>query len=100
MTNYIKDLKNNLDLLKDKNLIINQFGFIETSFEIKNFKYTIEYDLLKIFDKQSSNFITININQIYNIIYRKEKIELHLDNDTILLLETKRQTTRLSKLFL
>ena len=90
MTNYIKDLKNNLDLLKDKNLTINQFGFIETSFEIKNFKYTIEYDLLKIFDKQSSNFITININQIYNIIYRKEKIELHLDNDTILLLETKR----------
>ena len=48
MTNYIKDLKNNLDILKDKNLIINQFGFIETSFEIKNFKYTIEYDLLKI----------------------------------------------------
>lgn len=90
MTNYIKDLKNNLDILKDKNLIINQFGFIETSFEIKNFKYTIEYDFLKIFDKQSYNFITININQIYNIIYRKEKIELHLDNDTILLLETKR----------
>lgn len=90
MTNYIKDLKNNLDILKDKNLIINQFGFIETSFEIKNFKYTIEYDLLKIFDKQSYNFITININQIYNIIYRKEKIELHLDNDTILLLEIKR----------
>lgn len=90
MTNYIKDLKNNLDIIKDKNLIINQFGFIETSFEIKNFKYTIVYDLLKIFDKQSSNFITININQIYNIIYRKEKIELHLDNDTILLLETKR----------
>ena len=51
MTNYIKDLRNNLDILKDKNLIINQFGFIETSFEIKNFKYTIEYDLLKIFDR-------------------------------------------------
>lgn len=41
MTNYIKYLKNNLDILKYKNLIINQFGFIETSFEIKNFKYTI-----------------------------------------------------------
>ena len=37
MTNYIKDLKKNLDILKDKNLIINHFGFIETSFEIKNF---------------------------------------------------------------
>ena len=96
MTNYIKDLKNNLDILKDKNLIINQFGFIETSFEIKNFKYTIEYDLLKIFDKQSYNFITININQIYNIIYKNPSIKLSLDNDTLITIEVK----CLSKLFL
>ena len=90
MTNYIKDLKNNLDILKYKNLIINQFGFIETSFEIKNFKYTIEYDFLKIFDKQSYNFITININQIYNIIYKIPSIKLSLDNDTLITIEVKR----------
>ena len=80
MTNYIKDLRNNLDILKD----------IETSFEIKNFKYTIEYDLLKIFDKQSYNFITININQIYNIIYKIPSIKLSLDNDTLITIEVKR----------
>lgn len=90
MTNYIKDLKNNLDILKYKNLIIRQFGFIETSFEIKNFEYTIEYDLLKIFDKQNSNFITINLNQIYNIIYKSQNLKLSLDNDTLITIEAKR----------
>ena len=56
----------------------------------KNFEYKIKYDILKLYDKNSENFITINLNQIYNTIYEQEKLTLYLDNDTIITLEIKR----------
>ena len=85
-----QQLKKYLDNFVSQNIIVRQLGFIESYFEIKNFEYNIEFESLNFFGKDNKNFIEVNLNQIYNIIYRKEKIELHLDNDTILLLETKR----------
>ena len=75
---------------KDNNIIIEQLGFIESHFKLKNFEYKIKYDILKLYDKNSENFITINLNQIYNTIYEQEKLTLYLDNDTIITLEIKR----------
>ena len=83
-------IENNLKKFKDNNIIIEQLGFIESHFKLKNFEYKIKYDILKLYDKNSENFITINLNQIYNTIYEQEKLALYLDNDTIITLEIKR----------
>ena len=83
-------IENNLKKFKDNNIIIEQLGFIESHFKLKNFEYKIKYDILKLYDKNSENFITINFNQIYNTIYEQEKLTLYLDNDTIITLEIKR----------
>ena len=83
-------IENNLKKFKDNNIIIEQLGFIESHFKLKNFEYKIKYDILKLYDKNSENFITINLNQLYNTIYEQEKLTLYLDNDTIITLEIKR----------
>lgn len=85
-----KKSKKTLNTFISKNIIIKQLGFIESNFEIKNFNYEIKYELLKIFDKESKNYIIININQIYKIIYKQEKIILNMDNDTTISIEIKR----------
>ena len=74
----IQKLKENLKTFISKNILINQRGFIETYFQINNFDYKIEYELLKIYDKNSKNFIITNLNQVYNIIYTSEKIKLYI----------------------
>ena len=83
-------IENNLKKFKDNNIIIEQLGFIESHFKLKNFEYKIKYDILKLYDENSENFITINLNQIYNTIYEQEKLTLYLDNDTVITLEIKR----------
>lgn len=87
MNIYSKNIKNLLNNIKNTKTIIKQLGFIESYFEINNFSYTLEYEILKIYDKNSKNFITINPNQIYNIIHTQEKLEFYLDNDTIITIE-------------
>lgn len=82
-----ENIKNPLNNIKNNKKIIKQLGSIESYFEINNFSYTLEYEILKIYDKNSKNFITINLNQIYNIIYTQEKLEFYLDNDTIITIE-------------
>ena len=78
----IKNIENWLNNTQTKNIIVKQLGFIESIFEIKNFNYEIKYELLKIFSKESENFITINLNQVYKTITDIEKIILYMDNDT------------------
>ena len=85
-----KESKETLNTFISKNIIIKHLGFIESNFEIKNFNYEIKYELLKIFDKESKNYIIINMNQIYKIIYKPEKIILYMDNDTTISIEIKR----------
>ncbi len=86
----IQKLKDNLATFNSENTVIKQLGFLETNFEIKNFEYKMEYEFLKIYNKNNEVFIKFNINQIYNIIYTQEKLELYLDNDTIITIEIKR----------
>ena len=83
----IQKLKENLATFDSKNTVIRQLGFIESYFVIENFEYKMEYEFLKIYDKNNKIFIKFNINQIYNIIYTQEKLELYLDNDTIIVIE-------------
>lgn len=87
MNIFSKNIENLLNNIKNTKTIIKQLGFIESYFEINNFSYTLEYEILKIYDKNSKNFITINLNQIYNIIHTQEKLEFYLDNDAIITIE-------------
>ena len=84
--NIIEDLEKNLKNLKQKNVIINQKGFLESKYLINNLKYFIESDILNILDEKEQNYIKINLNQVYKI-YNKEKIIFYLDNDTTIILD-------------
>ena len=84
--NIIEDLEKNLKNLKQKNVIINQNGFLESKYPINNLKYFIESDILNILDEKEQNYIKINLNQVYKI-YNKEKIIFYLDNDTTIILD-------------
>lgn len=75
--------------LKGKTINIRQEGFLETQFIIKDLKYNVIDDILKIEENREENFISMNLNQIYNMEQTKEKIILYLDNDTIIKIEEK-----------
>ena len=53
-------------------------------FQIKNLEYEIENDILKIKDSGEKIYITINLNQIYNLELIKNTIAIYLDNDIVL----------------
>ena len=63
------------------NAIIMQDGFIESKYWVEKLKYFIEYENLTIADKEGTNYLKINLNQIYNIDENEKEIELYLDND-------------------
>lgn len=75
--------------LKGKTINIRQEGFLETQFIIKDLKYNVIDDILKIEENREENFISMNLNQIYNMEQTEEKIILYLDNDTIIKIEEK-----------
>ena len=63
------------------NAIIMQNGFIEVKWSIEKLKYSIEYETLTIADEESTNYLKINLNQIYNIDKKDNEFKFYLDND-------------------
>ena len=63
------------------NAIIMQDGFIESKYWVEKLKYSIEYENLTIADKEGTNYLKINLNQIYNIDENEKELKLYLDND-------------------
>ena len=63
------------------NTIIMQNGFIEGKWSIEKLKYSIEYETLTIADDKNTNYLKINLNQIYNIDKNDKEIKFYLDND-------------------
>ena len=90
LKNVTDDLEKILDGFIEKDVIINQSGFIESTYSINKLKYFIEYDILNIIDDNSNNSIKINLNQVYKIENEKDKIIFYLDNDTTITLCLKR----------
>lgn len=78
-----KELLEKIEFLKGKNVRINIKGFLEMGFNIRNLLYSCDKDILKLKDELKEAYITININQIYKIQNRENKISLSLDNDTM-----------------
>ena len=84
------NLEEKLNEFKGTNAIIMQEGFIECEYLIEKLNYSIEYEILTIADKESTNYLKINLNQIYNIDKSEKEIKFYLDNDLTISIKTKR----------
>ena len=72
------------------NAIIMQDGFIECEYSIEKLNYSIKYEILTIADKESTNYLKINLNQIYRIVQNEKEIKFYLDNDLTISIKAKR----------
>ena len=83
--NYFKKYKminNILDKLIGKKITIALDGFLKLQYTINSLNYYIEYDILKITDNSSDNYLIINMTQIYDFNLTETSITIYLDNDT------------------
>ena len=88
--NYFFNLEEKLNEFLGQNVIIIQDGFIQSCFMINNLKFTIEYEILNIFDESGNFYLKINLNQVYKINLDEKNIKLFLDYDTAIALVLKR----------
>lgn len=84
--NINNSLEKKLNELIGKSVAITQDGFLKNKYSINKFNYYIGYEVLNITDEKSTNYLKINLNQIYKIEINEKDIKLYLDNDTIICL--------------
>lgn len=84
------NLEEGLNKFIGRSAIIIQNGFIESEYSIEKLKYCIEYEILTIADEEDTNYIQININQIYKIEKSEKEIKFCLDNDLNITIKIKR----------
>ena len=71
-----------LDKLKQKPIKISQKGFIMNQFFIDKLMYKIQDDILNLRDEIKEIYLSLNLNQVYQIEISENKLNLFLDNDT------------------
>ena len=71
-----------LDKLKQKSIKVNQKGFIINQFFIEKLMYKIQDDILNLRDEIKEVYLSLNLNQVYQVEISENKIILFLDNDT------------------
>ena len=71
-----------LERLKQKTLRIRQSGFIMNQFFVNKLMYKIECDILNLRDGAEEIYLSLNLNQVYQIEISENKMILFLDNDT------------------
>ena len=71
-----------LDKLKQKSIKVNQKGFIINQFFIEKLIYKIQNDILNLRYERNEVYMSLNLNQVYQIEIGENKIILFLDNDT------------------
>lgn len=79
----MKEIEEYLKNLTGDEIEVRLSGFITGNLKIEKSKYCIEYDILSITDEQSSNNISINLNQVVRTKTDNEQqqIIIYLDND-------------------
>ena len=91
MVHSITDnLEEKLNEFIGTNAIIMQDGFIESKYSIEKLNYSIKYEILTIADKESTNYLKINLNQIYRIVQNEKEFKFYLDNDLNITIKIKR----------
>lgn len=82
MDNNIRTkLLEGLEKLNGKAVTIEQKGFIQNCLSIKKLNYEVEYDILKIKEEESKQYVEINLNQVYKVQMEQKQINIYVDND-------------------
>ena len=71
-----------LSKMKQKQLRIRQNGFLMNQFFIERLMYKIQDDILSLRDEDKAVYLSLNLNQVYQVEIGEKQIILFLDNDT------------------
>ena len=71
-----------LDKLQQKPVTIQQDGFLINQFFMEKMMYKIQNDTLNLRDEMKELYISLNLNQVYQVEIGENKMILFLDNDT------------------
>ena len=71
-----------LEKIKQKPIKISQKGFIINQFFMDKLMYKIQGDILNLRDEIKETYLSLNLNQVYQIEISENKIILFMDNDT------------------
>ena len=80
--NMIVNIEKCLKELEEKTVRVSQNGFIMNQFFMKKMMYKIQSDILNLRDMTKEVYLSLNLNQVYQIDIGKNNIVLFLDNDT------------------
>ena len=67
---------------KQKQLRIRQKGFMIEQFFIEKLMYKVQDDILSLRDEDEDVYLSLNLNQVYQVEIGEKQIILFLDNDT------------------
>ena len=67
---------------KQKQLRIRQKGFMIDQFFIEKLMYKVQDDILSLRDEDEDVYLSLNLNQVYQVEIGEKQIILFLDNDT------------------
>lgn len=70
-----------LDKLQQKPVTIQQDGFLINQFFMEKMMYKIQNDTLNLRDEMKEVYISLNLNQVYQVEIGENKMILFLDND-------------------
>ena len=71
-----------LNKKKQKQLRIRQKGFMIEQFFIEKLMYKVQDDILSLRDEDEEVYLSLNLNQVYQVEIGEKQIILFLDNDT------------------
>ena len=71
-----------LDNLTQKPIKVSQNGFIMNQFFMDKLMYKIQDDILNLRDEVKEIYLSLNLNQVYQIEISENKMNLFMDNDT------------------
>ena len=78
----IVKIKKCLDNLKQKPIKISQKGFIMNQFFMSQLIYKVQDDILNLRDEVKEVYLSLNLNQVYQVEISENKIILFMDSDT------------------
>ena len=71
-----------LNKKKQKQLRIRQKGFMIDQFFIEKLMYKVQDDILSLRDEDEDVYLSLNLNQVYQVEIGEKQMILFLDNDT------------------
>lgn len=80
--NMIVKIEKCLNELEEKAVRVSQSGFIKNQFFMEKMMYKIQSDILNLRDMTKEVYLSLNLNQVYQVEIGKSNMILFLDNDT------------------